>query len=87
MISYNNCDSTFAEEGFQLIETHFYSSGFGTKTYQKNNMVITFYLDDLTKENEFIIGKGEREVIYVGKISSTEFFKELIKNIDYEYNV
>lgn len=77
----------FLEEGFQLTETHFYSSGFGTKTYEKDDVTITFYLDDLTKENEFIIGKGEREIVYIGKISSGSFLKELLNNINYECTI
>lgn len=87
MICYNSCSQIFSELGFELINTHFYSTGYGEKTFLKGRVVITFYQDDKTKESEFIMEDGERGVVYIGKISSKEFLEELLKNIDYEYNV
>lgn len=84
MIDYNNCTSIFEELGFEVTNTHFYSTGFASKTYMKDDICIMFYQDDLSKDSEFIISKGERDVVYVGRLSSEEFVKELLKNLDYE---
>lgn len=84
MITYDNCDTVFGELKFKLEYTHIYSTGYANKHYTKGDIEIMFHIDNKTKENEFIIGKGEREVVYIGKLSSKEFLQELLKNIDYE---
>lgn len=87
MICYNSCSQIFNELGFELVNTHFYSSGYGEKTFRKEKVVITFYQDNKSKESEFIIAEHDRGVVYIGKLSSQEFLEELLNNIDYEYNV
>lgn len=87
MICYNSCSQVFKELGFELVGTHFYSSGYGEKTYRRGRLVITFFQDNNSKESEFIIADKEREIVYIGKLSSKEFLEELLKNIDYEHYI
>jgi hypothetical protein len=85
IINYNNCHKLFREEGFEEEDTHIFSSGIIIKTYIKGDIQISFYQDNITKSCEFAISKGERELVFIGKLLSENFFKELIKSIDYEH--
>jgi hypothetical protein len=83
-MEYNNCHLVFKKYGFKEVDTHIYSSGFIVKTYTHKDVMISFYQDNESKGNEFIIQKGEREIVFIGKLLSEEFFKQLLESINYD---
>lgn len=83
-MEYNNCHLILTKYGFKEIETHIYSSGFIVKTYKYKDITLSFYQDNLSKGSEYIIQKGEREVVFIGKLPNETFFKQLLENINYD---
>ena len=86
-VTYNNCSKIFNDLGFSHTDAEIYSTGVVVMEFTRGETLIQFYKDGVSNDCEFTIGTEEREVVYIGKLSSVEFLEELLKNIDYEYNI